>query len=285
MTDFFHWAISFSMDAFSYSIQYILWYLWVLLLYGAHGKFKWSRSTLVEVMVCRLPLWCHQMEQFPRYWPFVLGINRSTVNSPHKGQWLGALMFSLIWAWTNRWVNNRAAGDLRSHLTHYDVTVISHQAITFTNTKLLSTGRLAINTGEISFKMHTSFFRKMHLNTYVCRWFCDGLNILNRTSALAVPLFTYFVLHGHIKLPYSIYRVVLRCIARSAWCVNTQKCREFSHTLQWRHNERDGVSNHQPRDWLLNNSGTDQRKHQSSAPLVFVRGIHRDLWLPRTNGQ
>ena len=24
------------------------------------------------------------------------------------------------------------------------------------------------------------------------------------------------------------------------------------HTLQWRHNERDGVSNHQPRDCLLN---------------------------------
>ena len=34
---------------------------------------------------------------FPRYWPFVRGIHRSLVNSPHKGQWRGALMFSLIW--------------------------------------------------------------------------------------------------------------------------------------------------------------------------------------------
>ena len=33
---------------------------------------------------------------FPRYWPFVRGIHRSPVNSPHKGQWHGALMFSLI---------------------------------------------------------------------------------------------------------------------------------------------------------------------------------------------
>ena len=39
---------------------------------------------------------------FPRYWPFVRGIHRSPVNSPHKGQWRWALMFSLIRAWTNR---------------------------------------------------------------------------------------------------------------------------------------------------------------------------------------
>ena len=32
-------------------------------------------------------------------------------------------------------------------------------------------------------------------------------------------------------------------------------------------------------------SGADQRKHQSSAALAFVRGIHRDRWIPRTNGQ
>ena len=32
-------------------------------------------------------------------------------------------------------------------------------------------------------------------------------------------------------------------------------------------------------------SGADQRKHQSSASLAFVRGIHRDQWIPRTKGQ
>ena len=37
-------------------------------------------------------------KHFPRYWPFVRGIHRSPVNSPHKGQWLGALIFSLICA-------------------------------------------------------------------------------------------------------------------------------------------------------------------------------------------
>ena len=42
-------------------------------------------------------------KHFPRYWPFVRGIHRSPVNSQHKGQWRGALMFSLIWAWINGW--------------------------------------------------------------------------------------------------------------------------------------------------------------------------------------
>ena len=32
-------------------------------------------------------------------------------------------------------------------------------------------------------------------------------------------------------------------------------------------------------------SGPDQRKHQSFASLAFVRGIHRDRWIPRTKGQ
>ena len=61
---------------------------------------------------------------FPRYWPFVRGIHRSPVNSPDKGQWRGAMMFSLVCAWINGWVNNREAGDLRRHSVHYDVIVM-----------------------------------------------------------------------------------------------------------------------------------------------------------------
>ena len=63
-------------------------------------------------------------KHFPRYWPFVRGIHRSPVNSPHKGQWRGALMFSLICVWINGWVNNREAGDLRRYRAHSDVTVM-----------------------------------------------------------------------------------------------------------------------------------------------------------------
>ena len=64
-------------------------------------------------------------KHFPRYWPFVRGIHRSPVNSPHKGQWRGALMFYFICVWINSWVNNREAGDLRPYRAHYDVTVMS----------------------------------------------------------------------------------------------------------------------------------------------------------------
>ena len=63
-------------------------------------------------------------KHFPRYWSFVLGIHRSPVNSPHKGQWRGALTFSLICNRINGWANNGEVGDLRRHRVYYDVTVM-----------------------------------------------------------------------------------------------------------------------------------------------------------------
>ena len=68
-------------------------------------------------------------KHFPRYWSSVRGIHRSPVNSPHKGQWRGALMFSLICVWINGGVNNREAGDLRRYRTHYDVSVMEDKAV------------------------------------------------------------------------------------------------------------------------------------------------------------
>ena len=79
-----------------------------------HYRYVWSH-TQDDVMKCK---------HFPRYWPFVRGIHRSPVNSPHNGQWRGALIFSLICVWINGWVNNRQAGDWRRHRAHYDVTVM-----------------------------------------------------------------------------------------------------------------------------------------------------------------
>ena len=78
---------------------------------------RWTTDTSVHDDVIK---WKH----FPRYWPFMRGILRSPVNFPHKGQWCGALMFSLICSRINGWVNNGDAGDLRRHRAHYDVTVM-----------------------------------------------------------------------------------------------------------------------------------------------------------------
>ena len=66
-------------------------------------------------------------KHFPRYWPFVRGIHRSPVNSPHRGQWRRALMFSLIHIWINGWVNNLEVGDLRRYRAHHDVIVMAWQ--------------------------------------------------------------------------------------------------------------------------------------------------------------
>ena len=58
---------------------------------------KWQTST-VSPYHDDVIKWNHS----PRYWPFVRGIHRSPVNSPHKGHWRGALVFSLICALNKR---------------------------------------------------------------------------------------------------------------------------------------------------------------------------------------
>ena len=82
------------------------------------------RAALWAVKACMFHDVVVKWKHFPRYWPFVRGIHQLLVNSPHKVLWLGTLMFSLICAWTNSWVNNRYAGDLRHHHAHYDFTVM-----------------------------------------------------------------------------------------------------------------------------------------------------------------
>ena len=64
------------------------------------------------------------METFYALLALCAGKSPVLVNSPHKGQWRGALMFSSIYAWIDDWVNNREAGDLRRRRGHYDVNVM-----------------------------------------------------------------------------------------------------------------------------------------------------------------
>ena len=49
------------------------------------------------------------------------------------------------------------------------------------------------------------------------------------------------------------------------------------YTLEWRHNECDGVLNHRRLGLFTKPFQTQIKKHQSSASLAFVRGIH---WWP-----
>ena len=68
--------------------------------------------------------WRHQIETFSALLALCAGNSPVPVNSPHKGQWRGALMFSLICALINNWVNNPKAGDLRRRRGHCDVNVM-----------------------------------------------------------------------------------------------------------------------------------------------------------------
>ena len=125
--DLWHWPVSprsFSCDVAYFMDCINLWHK-----YNPRGEGEGypnvSRSKSAISSHDDVIKWKH----FPRYWLFARGIHRSSVNFPQKRQWRGALMFSLICALTNGWVNNRGAGDLRRRRAHYAVIVMSTQRL------------------------------------------------------------------------------------------------------------------------------------------------------------
>ena len=77
--------------------------------------------------------WRHQMETFSALLTLCAGNSSVTGEFPAQRpvKWRFDVLFFLIYAWINGWVKNSAAGDLRSHRPHYDVTVMeswSHPA-------------------------------------------------------------------------------------------------------------------------------------------------------------
>ena len=72
------------------------------------------------------PWWRHQMETFSALLALCARNSPVTGESPHKGKWRGTLIFSLICARINDWINNREVGDLRRHRAHYGVTVMTY---------------------------------------------------------------------------------------------------------------------------------------------------------------
>ena len=134
-------------------------------------------------------------KHFPYHWPFVRGIYRSTVDSTHKGQWTGALMFSLICAWTNDWANNRDAGYLRCYHAHYDVTVMelllcnhwSHRMI-YSNNKRCEWMWLSRHHDNSRYAKNVIHSHQSAISTAFLKspvpWFCMGCHL----ASLGVPL-------------------------------------------------------------------------------------------------
>ena len=161
------------------------------------------------------------METFSRYWPFVRGIHRSPVNSPHKCQWRGALIFSLICTRINGWVDNGEAGDLRRHRAHYDVTVMQwcslhgvfiltghSQKVGFSVDRLCLV--LVVRIASLCCQFHSNLPEFSH-NGCASGW---------KFSVMVPSIFTWW--------------------------------NRYYSSLQWGPNESDGLSNHKPHDCLLN---------------------------------
>ena len=104
--------------------------LWILLFVSSFPTFNTIGPGVMHAVHDDVIKW----KYFPRYWPFVWGIHRWPVNFPHKGRWRGALIFSLICAWINAWVNNREAADFRRHRAHYDA-IVMHFPLYFSHTR------------------------------------------------------------------------------------------------------------------------------------------------------
>ena len=116
------------------------------------------------------------------------------------------------------------------------------QAIIWTNAGTLLAGPLGTHVSEILIEIYTFSFRKMHLKISSGKWrpFCLGLN------ALLWPL---DVLDGLPILNIHYNDVIMTTIASQITSLTVV--------------------------YSIVYSDADQRKHQSSASLAFVRGIHR----------
>ena len=112
-------------QAFIFSSIYYLQYRFRWFTY----LFSFIKIILKQIRHHNTAWWRHQMETFFALLALCAGNPPVPVNSPHKGQWLGALMFSLICARINGWVNNRDAGDLRRNRSHYDVIVMRPSSV------------------------------------------------------------------------------------------------------------------------------------------------------------
>ena len=103
-------------------------------------------------------------------------IHWSPVDSPHKGRWSGALVFSLICTWTNGWANNRCVGDLRHHCVRCDVTVMQNLLlmVMLHNEIINETGKRAAVTGLLRCKSHFPNVNTLLYIWLMCGWWVDG---------------------------------------------------------------------------------------------------------------
>ena len=98
--------------------QNLCYFKLILVAPPKYDQLAMADEEIMRLWIALTKTWSrHQMETFSALLALSAG------NTPPRGQWRGALMFSLICTWTHGWGNNRDAGDLRRHCAQCDVTV------------------------------------------------------------------------------------------------------------------------------------------------------------------
>ena len=105
------------------------------------------------------------METFSAWLAICAG--NSLVNSPHKGQWRGAWMFSLIWTWTDGWISNGDAGDLRRHDAHYDVIVMCRRCYNKLLNRFMSLSVLRVSSIRLDQQCNSLYLHVYHCHRVV----------------------------------------------------------------------------------------------------------------------
>ena len=215
------------------------------------------------VLCCGYTWWRHQMEHFLRYWPFARGIHRPPVNSPHKVQWRGVVMFSLICAWTIGCANQRDAGDLRRHCAHYDVAVmiiVSHGLIYPFFVGLFHWYWCS----RMITYVHYSWDDRDHSSLVIIKKPIGPRPLYAIQSNGYTECICYVIQYK----TESLFGVVVD-EEKSAWDI--WQCHYSDVMMSTMTSQITGV----PIVCSTVGSDVDERKHQSSVSLAFVRGIQR----------
>ena len=208
--------------------------------------------------------WRHQMETFSALLALCAGNSPVTGEFPSQGQWRGALMLSL--AWINGWLNNRKAGDLRRHRVHYDVSVMKC---------LISPTHLwrRCQTDSIP-PWGTSLMRKRLPESRLGTWRHFQIQ-LKKT----VFKFKFLMTDADVsQAPVGEKTSLILAIALGAmplpepvW-LSKALTHQFSDVIM---SAMASQITNLTIVYLTIYSCADQMKHQSSASLAFVRGIHQ----------
>ena len=178
------------------------------------------------------------METFSALLALCAGNSPVPVNSLHKGQWRGALMFPLICARINDWANNREAGDLRRHRGHYDVSVMWNPCLYSLKRRRFYTPPLLTNCQRGSGLCHVFLFA-MYIRitndvltpsgVYMHQWIGAALIQiiacrLFHAKPLSKPMLGYYQLDPGNKFRWNFYQntkfFILENVSENVACQN-----------------------------------------------------------------